>query len=173
MLTHSIDISDAKGFLYEVQNKKNRNSYEESVLASMLMDRKNVLDLKIVVGVDISGSISREQFKQSMQQIDAIRGLSMVMCMEVDDKVRSLYNYYKVAQSQVMRLRGGGGTEFSEFFQKAKAMKPDAILMLTDGQVWGDIKDPGIPTGWILTHDGRKPYNFGKVVLKLPSPLAA
>jgi predicted metal-dependent peptidase len=88
--------------------------------------------------------------------------------MEVDDRVRSLYNYYKVPHSQVMRLRGGGGTAFASFFEKAKEMKPDAILMLTDGFVGDKVADPKIPTGWILTSDGKTPYDFGKLVLKLP-----
>lgn len=30
------------------------------------------------------------------------------------------------------------------------------------------VNDPKLPTGWILTHDGKKPYSFGEVILELP-----
>jgi predicted metal-dependent peptidase len=63
---------------------------------------------------------------------------------------------------------GGGGTAFTEAFSIARKINPDAILFMTDGFVSDHVKDPGIPTGWILTHDGEPPYNFGEVILKLP-----
>lgn len=136
----------------------------------MLIERKNVLDLKIVVCVDISGSISTKQFQQFMRQIDAIRGLSMVKVIETDTKVVAMYDYFKENKNRVVRLGGGGGTEFSEAFKWCKKLNPDAILFMTDGQVFDRVSDPGIPTGWILTQGGRKPYGFGKVVLELPPP---
>lgn len=164
-----IMMKDAKAFLYEIQKRKDPggNAYSN---ASLLADRKNVLDLKIVVMVDVSGSISARQFQQFMRQIDAIRGLSMVKVIETDTKVVAMYDYFKERKNRIVRLQGGGGTEFIPAFRAAKAMNPDCILTMTDGDIFDRVPDPGIPTGWILTHGGRKPFNFGKVVVELPPP---
>lgn len=163
-----MNIADAKDFLYKIQSKKNKSSSTETVDSNLLLERKNVLDLKIVIGIDISGSISSRQFHQFMQQIDAIRGLSKVMVIHIDTKICSMYNYYKTPDAQYIKLKGGGGTMFKAFFDKAQEMRPDAILMMTDGQVFDQVEDPGIPTGWVLTHDGVLPYGFGKEVVRLP-----
>jgi predicted metal-dependent peptidase len=157
---------NAREFLYDIQGKK-RGDGDTSGLAD---DRKNVLDLNILVCVDVSGSISPTQFKQFMQQVDAIRGLSRVRVMEIDTDVVALYDYFKMTGGRVIRLGGGGGTAFSKGFDRAERMKPDAILFMTDGFVGDQVADRAIPTGWVLTHNGRKPYNFGTVVVRLPGP---
>lgn len=160
-------FSSAKDFLYKIQ--KTKSNPEGTSLKLTQAGRKNVLDLKILVCLDVSGSISSTQFKQFMDQIDQIKGLSIVKVLETDDKVVALYNYEKKnEQSRVVRLLGGGGTAFTEAFSIARKINPDAILFMTDGFVSDNVKDPGIPTGWILTHDGETPYNFGEVILKLP-----
>ena len=162
-------MKDAKAFLYEVQKKLDPKDLAHGA-TSVAMDRKNVLDLKIVVMVDISGSISQRQFQQFMRQIDAIRGLSMVKVIETDTQVVAMYDYFKDRKNRVVRLQGGGGTEFIPAFRAAKAINPHCILVMTDGEIFDKVPDPGIPTGWILTHGGHKPFNFGKVVVELPPP---
>lgn len=163
----SLSRKNARDFLVKIQKTKKNRDIDAGILDAVLEDRKNVLDLNILVCLDVSGSISRQQFTQFMAQIDAIKGLSRVKVLEVDTKIVAFYDYFKASQSKIARLRGGGGTEFSEAFAKAKQIKPDAILFMTDGYVAGNINDPGIPTGWILTNDGVKPYNWGDVVVKL------
>jgi predicted metal-dependent peptidase len=156
---------DAKGFLYKVQSQKNKTDLKIKNLKGL--DRKNVLNLKILIGVDVSGSISSRQFNQFMRQIDRIKGLSVVKVIEIDDKIVAMYDYFKVKRNRIAKLGGGGGTEFTQFFQVANQIKPDAILFMTDGFVTGSVKNPNIPTGWILTSDGHKPYNFGEELFKL------
>lgn len=158
------DIKDTKEFLYRVQKDKPIEHLEGKDLEG----RKNILNLKILVCVDISGSISPTQYAQFMRQIDAIKGLSVVKVLETDSRVVALYDYSKANKSKVLRLMGGGGTEFYEAFEMAKQIKPDAILFMTDGEVFDSVRDPKIPTGWVLTSYGQKPYGFGEVVLTLP-----
>lgn len=165
-----ISMKDAKSFLYDIQKNLDPSKLAHGS-SSLAQDRKNVLDLKIVVLVDISGSISQRQFQQFMRQIDAIRGLSMVKVIETDTKVVAMYDYFKERKNRVIRLQGGGGTEFIPAFRAAKQICPHAILCLTDGAIFDRVPDPGIPTGWILTHGGQKPpFGFGKVVVELPPP---
>ena len=155
---------DARGFLYKVQGKKNKS--EETSITGY--DRKNVLNLKILIGVDCSGSISPAQFSQLMRQIDRIRGLSVVKVIEIDDRIIAMYDYFKTGGGRTIRIRGGGGTQFKDFFDAAEAMKPDAILFMTDGFVGDHVPSCSIPVGWILTDDGQRPYKFGEILFKLP-----
>ena len=139
---------NVKDFLFEIQENKNLKS------SLILRERKNVLDLKIVILLDVSGSISQEEFTKFLLQIDKIRGLSVVRILEFDTKVVSMYDYFKVPQNEVMRLTGGGGTEFIPVFNEAKKLNPDAIVIMTDMCNFDgkELKDPGIPTASIITY---------------------
>lgn len=165
MTRNNKEIQDSKNFLYKIQKNKDKGDLKLTNIKGL--DRKNVLNLKILIGIDVSGSISQHQFNQFMRQIDRIKGLSVVKVAEIDTRIVSLYDYFKVSRNRIAKLGGGGGTEFTEFFELAKKINPDAILFMTDGCVWGTVKDPGIPVGWILTADGRKPYSFGEELFKL------
>lgn len=158
---------NAKDFLIKIQKSKDISNVTAGILDSALEERKNVLDLNIAVGLDVSGSISRADFNLFMAQLDAIKGLSRVKVIEIDTQIVAMYDYYKTSQNRIARLGGGGGTQFAPAFAKFKQMKPDAILFMTDGDVAGICEDPGIPTGWIMTNDRYPPYGFGEVVVRL------
>lgn len=158
---------NAKEFLIKIQKKKDIQNVQYGLLESVIEERKNILDLNIAVGLDVSGSISRGEFNKFMAQLDAIKGLSRVKVIEVDTQIVAMYDYYKTKQNRIARLGGGGGTMFGPAFTKFKQLKPDAILFMTDGDVAGDVPDPGIPTGWIMTNNHAPPYGFGEVIVRL------
>lgn len=163
MSQNSLKIPDAKPFLNEVQGAKNLS------LPKVLRERRNVLDLRIVVLIDISGSISQETFTAFMKMLDKIRGLSMVKVLEFDTDVKAMYDYYKTPQNEVMRLTGGGGTYFGPVFKQAKAMKPDAILIMTDCENFdNDFSTPEIPTAVVLTEGSSNRYDW-KVIGTVPN----
>lgn len=156
-----------KDFLYGVQKNKDRKDVNDGVLVKEKEERKNILNLKIVVCVDISGSISTEQYNSFMSQLNKIRGMSMVKVIETDTKVCAVYDYYKSQHSRVVKLGGGGGTSFIDAFNLAKKCKPDAIVFLTDGDDDGQCQKPDIPVAWVVTAHGHAPYDWGKVVAKV------
>lgn len=158
---------DAKDFLVKIQKTKNLNDVSKGILDSTLEDRKNILDLNIAIGLDVSGSISRTDFNLFMAQLDAIKGLSRVKVIEIDTEIVAMYDYYKTGKSRIARLGGGGGTYFGPAFTKFKELKPDAILFMTDGDCAGSVSDPQIPTGWIMTNKRPPPYGFGDVIVRL------
>lgn len=157
---------DAKDFLVKIQKSKDLRNLNSGLLDAVIEERKNVLDLNIAVGLDVSGSISKTEFKWFMSQLDAIKGLSRVKVIEIDTQIIAMYDYYKTSQNRIARLGGGGGTQFGPAFEKFKQLKPDAILFMTDGDVAGTVKDPGIPTGWIMTNKRSPPYGFGEVIVR-------
>src|ERR1035437_4816612 len=159
----TLQTPDAKPFLYEVQGDKNVS------IPQILRERKNILDLKIVVLVDISGSISQETFVSFMKMLDKIKGLSMIKVLEFDVDVKAMYDYYKTAQSEVMRLKGGGGTYFGPVFKEAERMNADCILIMTDGDNFdADFVSPDIPTAIVLT-EGSKLDHGWKVIGTVPN----
>lgn len=157
------EFPDLKPFLYDIQSRKDLS------INTILKSRKNILDLKIVVMVDVSGSIGQETFENFMKQIDKIKGLSMVKVLEFDTRVVACYSYFKTAQNEVMRLRGGGGTYFQPVFDQAKKMKPDSLVLMTDGENFDELENPGIPTGLVLTEGGPNKYNWMKKIGEVPN----
>jgi predicted metal-dependent peptidase len=154
-------------FLGAIQNKKLKSKGGMGAdLAKVEMERKNVLDLNIVVGIDVSGSINASMFKDFMTQLNQIKGMSRIKVVEVGDKIEAVYDFTKPS-SRVARLGGGGGNGEQIFFPMAKKMKPDAILYMTDGFCM-PASDPGIPVGVILTAQGHQPYPWCSTVGRLP-----
>jgi predicted metal-dependent peptidase len=150
-----------RDFLYNVQDE--RDSQQENKTKSQFNDRKNILNLKIVVCVDVSGSISNEQYRSFMHSLDKIRGLSMVKVIETDTKVVSMYDYFKNRKGRVFTFKGGGGTDFVEAMAKAVQMNPDAIVWFTDGDDGGNLAEPKVPTAVVLTKEGESRYPWMEV----------
>lgn len=162
-----MNFKNPRDFLINIQKTKVNNVIDKSILDKILEDRKNVLNLNILILLDVSGSISSSQYKQFMAQIDSIKGLSRVKVIEVDTDIVAMYDYFNMPSQRIIRLRGGGGTNFYTAFRKIKSMNPDAVLAMTDGEVSGSAENPLCPVGWILTKNGTKPYDFGEVLMNL------
>lgn len=155
-------------FLGKIQKQKLKAQKNKGLtMAKFEMERKNVLDLNLVVGVDCSGSISQEMFKSFMAQVNQIKGMSRIKVVEVSDIIEAVYDFTR-PRTGIVRLKGGGGNGEHLFFPFAKKMKPDAILYMTDGYCTS-ARNPNIPTAWILTKAGKKPYDWGEVVSHLPN----
>jgi predicted metal-dependent peptidase len=161
VIDSAIRNSSLREFLYDIQDKK--DSEKESKITLQFNDRKNILNLKIVVCVDVSGSISNEQYKSFMLSLDKIRGLSMIKVIETDTIVVSMYDYFKNRSGKVFNFKGGGGTDFAEAMKAAVDMKPDAVVFFSDGDDAGNLIDPAIPVAVVLTKDGSFGYSWMKV----------
>ena len=171
-------VSHLPQFLGNIQKQKlaaQKKSKTGFDVARIEQERKNILDLNLVVGVDCSGSISATMFNDFMVQLNQIKGMSRIKVVEVSDIIEAVYDFSR-RDRKVVRLKGGGGNGEDLFFPLAKKMKPDAIIYMTDGYCIGSehgygssrVYNPGIPTAWILTANGVKPYNWGDVVGHLP-----
>lgn len=165
-----MSFNKLKDFLVGIQ--KTKSDAKSEISSSVLDDRKNVLDLNIMVVVDMSGSIGDAQFNQFMRQLNEIKGISRIKVAEYDDDVRALYDFSFLEQGRdIVRQNGTGGNYEPKVFQLIHKLKPDAVLFMTDGYVCSaKVTNNSIPIGYILTQNGVKPYDFGEVVIKLPPP---
>ena len=90
---------------------------------------------RLVVVVDVSGSIAPTLVARFAREIDAItRRLEAGLVLVIgDDQVRAV-QHCKPGQSglQDLAFHGGGGTDFTPLLQEAASHGPDTVVVLTD-----------------------------------------
>ena len=63
--------------------------------------------------------------------------------------------------------RADGGTEFNEVIELAHKVKPDVLLIATDGRAPTPNNKPPCPMAWILTNGGQT-HPWG-MIIRLPT----
>lgn len=101
-------------------------------------------DTKLLVAVDVSGSISTESLKYFYGVINsAFRyGFESIDVIQFDCGVRSVHNLKKVIKD--VAIAGRGGTSFQEPIDYAHENGYDGLVVLTDGYA----PEPTIPDGF-------------------------
>lgn len=113
---------------------------------------------KLVVAMDISGSISDEEFLQAIQEVFNIvkNYRHEVEIVECDSEIRRVYQV-KSACDVKPRLHLRGGTRFSPVFEYANAKRIDLLVYFTDGK--GEAQLQPVPKGyktlWVLSGRGE------------------
>lgn len=146
--------------------RRNRRQPERLDLRGQLRSHK----AKIVVALDISGSISDEEFKQAMKEVlSIVRNYSHeITVIECDDEIRSIY---KVKSEKDIKERNHkrGATKFKPVFEYANHNKVNLLVYFTDGK--GEDKLKVIPRGykilWVISGRGdqlslKEPYGVVK-----------
>jgi predicted metal-dependent peptidase len=92
---------------------------------------------KIVVIIDTSGSIQKEELSAYVGQVDAIlkqMGVSWLQVISVDAEVQ-VSKPVRFAREVISKkmLVGGGGTDMCLGIEEAEKMKADICVVLTDG----------------------------------------
>jgi predicted metal-dependent peptidase len=127
---------------------------------------KNSPRLHVIIAIDTSGSICNEDLKVFFKEIEKIKGLNYeITIIECDAAVHRTYPYKRVPK--INEVEGRGGTAFQPVFDyiAKNALKPNALLYLTDG--FGDRpKKPKYPVLWVYTPN-HTPVSWGRsIVLK-------
>ena len=120
----------------------------------------NVEDIMVVV--DISGSISQGQLTEFASAVaKLLQYTPEVTLVTTDAKVHEKVKVSNAAQMlRQVKFTGGGGTDFTEGFQKIKRCM--CMIFFTDGNAHYPKKAPRYPVLWILTKEHAKPP-FGRV----------
>lgn len=130
---------------------------------------------EIAVALDISGSISEEEFNQAIKEVlNIVRNYNReITIIECDDKVRRAY---KVRDIKDIRERAGasGGTKFTPAFEYANQKGINLLIYFTDGE--GENKLQVFPRGykvlWVISGRGKglslkEPYGAVKKLSKI------
>jgi len=146
--------------------RRNRRQPDRLDLRGQLRSHK----AKIVVALDISGSISDEEIKQAMKEVLSIvkNYNHEITIIECDDEIRRVYKVKSVKDIKE-RINKNGGTKFNPVFEYANNNKVNLLVYFTDGK--GEDKLKAIPRGykilWVISGRGdelslKEPYGTVK-----------
>lgn len=114
---------------------------------------------KITVVIDISGSISDEEFNQAMKEVlNIVKNYNHeITIVECDTEIRRVYKV-KGIKDLKERTITGGGTKFTPVFKYINSTDTNILIYFTDGK--GEEKLSTIPSGyttlWLISGRGDK-----------------
>lgn len=135
--------------------RRNRRQPDRLDLRGQLRSHK----ANIVVALDISGSISDEEFNQAIKEVlDIVKNYNQeITIIESDSEIRRVYKVKSVKDIKD-RINIRGGTKFTPVFEYANQNKVNLLVYFTDGK--GEEKLLTIPRGyktlWIISGRGDK-----------------
>ncbi len=131
-----------------------------------LMPRLFSQGLKVVVALDTSGSVSDEELREFLAEVDALKGQvrAEVTLHACDDKLAEAGPWhYPLWQSLDLPegLAGGGGTDFRPVFDwlERERGNPDLLVYFTDAEGPFPETEPTYPVVWLVK--GKAPVPFG------------
>lgn len=187
-----------KSFIAQFKNKNGElpwNLYLKKLMGTIESNKKktvtrrnrrqpNRLDLRgelrshkaeIAVAIDISGSISDEEFRQAIKEVLSIikNHNHEITIIECDREIKRIYKVKNVRDVQD-RVATGGGTEFSPVFEYLNAKKFNLLIYFTDGKGEKTLKSKpkGYKVLWVVSGKGDKlslknPYGAVKKLSKV------
>ncbi|GKX67623.1 VWA-like domain-containing protein [Inconstantimicrobium mannanitabidum] len=135
--------------------RRNRRQPDRLDLRGELRSHK----AKIAVALDISGSISDEEFKQAIKEVlNIVKNYNHeITIIECDTEIRRAYKV-KSTKDIKDRLNIRGGTKFTPVFEYANNNSINLLVYFTDGK--GEDKLKIIPHGyktlWVISGRGDK-----------------
>jgi predicted metal-dependent peptidase len=150
--------------------RRNRRQPDRLDLRGQLRGHK----AKILVALDISGSISDEEFNQAIKEVFSIvknynHEITLVEC---DSEVRRVYKV-KSAKDIKDRIHIRGGTRFTPVFEYANTKKINLLVYFTDGK--GEDKLQAIPKGyktlWVVSGENKLSVKEAYGVVKKLNPV--
>jgi len=127
--------------------------------------------VRVFVGVDTSGSVSDEQLGVFLNEVRGILQAYPHLCCDLYYADSALHGPYALTANTVLPPPfGGGGTDFSPFFERVATDQtewtPVVSVYLTDG--YGHFPDipPHYPVLWVVTPGGLdlNLFPFGEAV---------
>ncbi|MBE6052235.1 MAG: hypothetical protein E7214_16730 [Clostridium sp.] len=187
--------TEAKALIESLRNSKGEipwNIYLKRLMGTIESNRKKTttrfnrrqpsrLDLrgeirnhkaKVAVAIDISGSISDEEFYSAIKEVFSIvkNHDNEITIIECDNEIRRFYKVKNIKDVKE-RMAKGGGTKFSPVFKYANSKNINLLIYFTDGK--GENRLEVVPKGykilWVITGRSKKlslkePYGAVKVL---------
>jgi predicted metal-dependent peptidase len=113
--------------------------------------------IKVLVGMDESGSVSNDERAKLVNELIAIHdtGIAEIWIGQFDTE---LHSYFKF-DGEIPPRRSHGGTDFEPIHRKAIEERFKGLIMLTDGECsYPDAKEVTYKALWVMTTDQKAPY---------------
>jgi len=131
-----------------------------------LMPRLHSQSVNVVVALDTSGSITRDELLEFLGEIDALKAQvrATVTLHACDDKLDTQGPWrYAMWENMALpaEISGGGGTDFRPVFAwlEDDRQTPDLLLYFTDADGRFPEREPAYPVIWLVK--GKAPIPFG------------
>lgn len=130
---------------------------------------------EIMVAIDISGSISDEEFKQAIREVlDIVKNYNHeITIIECDTSIKRVYKAKSIREVKE-RVSTGGGTKFTPVFEYVNKQKANLLVYFTDGKGEDrlEIMPRGYKTLWVISGRGdklslRQPFGAVKKLSKV------
>lgn len=135
--------------------RRNRRQPDRLDLRGQLRSHK----ANVAVAIDISGSMSDEEFRQAMREVLSIvkNYNHEITIIECDDVIQHVYKVRSVKDVKD-RINTRGGTKFNPVIEYANQNKVNLLIYFTDGKGEGKLKvaPKGYHILWVLTGKGEK-----------------
>lgn len=130
-----------------------------------LMPRLHSQSVKVVVALDTSGSVTREELQEFLTEIDALKAQvrADVVLHACDDKLDGAGPWH-FAMWETMtlpaELSGGGGTDFRPVFSwlEQERINPDILVYFTDAEGQFPRQEPAFPVVWLVKGKAGVPF---------------
>jgi predicted metal-dependent peptidase len=122
-------------------------------------------ELNVVVALDTSGSVSDEEMRQFLSEVDAIKGqaharITLLAC-DAELAVDGPWIYEAWEEFRLPReFKGGGGTDFRPVFEwlERADRRPDLVIYFTDAQGQFPEHEPACPVIWLVKGKSKVPW---------------
>jgi predicted metal-dependent peptidase len=116
----------------------------------------------VLAVIDSSGSVTDPMLSTISAELTALSRYSRVTICECDTRIHRTYPY----TGPVTNVVGRGGTDLRPPFdpEYLKGIRPDLILVFTDGGGPAPQVPPRVPVIWVVMSGGRAPVPWGRIV---------
>lgn len=130
-----------------------------------ILPRLSSEGLEVVAAIDTSGSISDEELREFVTELDALKGQvrAKVTLLACDNRidVNAPWEYEAWDTMQLpSELDGGGGTDFRPVFDwvESENRSPNLMVYFTDAEGRFPASPPNYPVIWLVKGKGRVPW---------------
>lgn len=123
--------------------------------------------LNLAIAVDISGSVSDEEFKRMVSEVNGILRMmkpDLITLLQFDTDIKSVHKVKSVRELSQVEFKGRGGTRVEPVFKWADDNKPQALLIFTDGGFHFYGPQTKVPTIWLIHDNKGFQAPFGDIV---------
>jgi predicted metal-dependent peptidase len=130
-----------------------------------MMPRLYSQSVNVIVLLDTSGSVTRDELQEFLSEIDALKAQvrADVMLHACDDKLAEA-GPWRYAMWEAIRLpdeiAGGGGTDFRPPFEWVQRdhLSPDLLVYFTDAEGVFPSREPAFPVVWLVKGKAGVPF---------------
>ena len=154
---HSMCKSD---YSYRKPNRRFFPQYHlPSLHSTALMD--------IAIAVDISGSVSDEEFTRFVSEIANIfRSVKpkKITVIQFDTDIRTITVVRSIRELLAIEFKGRGGTKIAPVIYWMAINKPQLMLVFTDGDFYFEQTNTKLPLIWLIHNNPLFKAPYGKVI---------